>query len=70
MAFNPKAVAAIKEKQRLGIIPKNAMNPQNIMKQIPILVPHNPLPSIANPMAVTTQPLRRFSSLRKKLGSK
>lgn len=53
MAFKPSAVAAIREKQKMGMVPKNPMNPQNVIHQIPNLVPASPIPS---PVGNATMP--------------
>lgn len=59
MSFKPSMVAAIREKQRQGILPKNPMNPQNVIHQIPNLVPSSPIPS---PVANATMPQFRPST--------
>ena len=54
MSFNPRAVAAMKLKEAKmgGKVPANPMNPQNVLNQVPNLVPSNPMPM--NPVASAT----------------
>lgn len=57
MAFNPKAVAAMKirEAQNGGMAPSNPMSPQNIQNAVS-LAPTNPIP---NPLSsATTSPFK------------
>lgn len=72
MAFKPNMVAAIREKQKAGKLPVSPMSPQNVMKQIPSLVPLPPAMSPLAPSgAMPGQPVAgmpRFGGLKKKLG--
>jgi len=53
-------IAKMLIKVKEGFITKNPMSPKNIFKQVPNLVPPNPLPNAA-PM------IKKFSKLKTKL---
>lgn len=72
MAFNSKMMAAIKEKQKMGKLPSSPMNPQNVMKQVPSLVPlppaMSPLAPSGNMPGKSVPGMPRFGGIKKKIG--